>query len=162
MEPSPSPVSAPPDSSRVRPHPEPDFALDPFPAAPLPPGVSSAEHQRLVVNPFLAVAGLIGWAGLTVRLLTSNFPPLALPFAAALGGLPFLMHYHCFDCGATGTYPRSGRHACSRVLGRAHRNRVGWFRWPSARTQLVAWAYVLFAVAVLISAAGVGTGLLRR
>jgi len=134
-----------------RPRPDPEFAADPFPAAAFPPGFDPVEHQRLVVNPFLAVAALIGWAWLTRRLFATSFPPASVLPSLLLLGLPVVIHFHCLDCGQTGTYPRWWRHACPRVVVRAQANRRRWFRCPSARTQLVVWGYLLGAVGLLVT-----------
>lgn len=151
MEPSPPRPSNPPPVAPLRPRPDPEFAAEPFPTAPLPPDFPLADHQRLVVNPFLAVAGLVGWAWLTGRLLRGPFPPLGLVPTCLLFCLPFLIHYHCLDCGATGIYPRRARHACAKVVRRGQLDRPAWFRWPRARTQLILWGYVLGATGLLLA-----------
>ena len=156
MEPSPTP------SSVGRPRPDPEFALDPYPAVRLPAGVSPVDHQRLVVNPFLAVAGLLGLVGLALRLGQSRYWLSAPVPIILLGALPFLLQFHCLDCGRTEIYSRWWRHACPKTLSRAHRNRVGWFRWPRARTQLVIWGYILGSLALLVAIIGAGAFLVVR
>ena len=155
----PSPISPPSTDPPARPRPDPEFAADPFPVAALPADFAPADHQRLVVNPFLAVAGLVGWAWATRQLFRSALPPLALVPSLPLPWLPFLVHFHCLDCGATGPFPRWRRHACPPVVARSRRDRRGWFglRWPRARTQLVAWCYAL-GLAALLLAVVVGLG----
>ena len=156
MESSPS---EPPPSTRPRP--DLDFVPDPFPAAAFPPGLDPADGQHLVVNPFLAVAALAGWAWMTLRLFRGAFPPLALIPTLLLGWLPFLVHYHCLDCGATGPYPRWRRHACPAVVRRAQRAQVGWLAWPRAWSQLVVWLYVLGAAGFLLALAGLTVRAIR-
>lgn len=153
MEPSP-PVT--------RPRPDLDFAPNPYPASPLPADFTPPDHQRLIVNPFLAVVALIAWAWLTRRLFLTKFPPLALLPSLILGLLPILIHTHCLDCGETGIYPRWRRHACPKVILRSRTHRPRWFAWPTARTQLILWGYVLGSVALLLAVVGAGTALLMR
>ena len=141
--------------------PDPEFLADPFPVARLPHDFPLAEHQRLVVNPFLAVVALIAWAWATLRLFRSSFPPLSLVPAVFLFWLPFAVQFHCLDCGRTGSYPRWWRHACPRAVLRARGNRTGWLHWPTARTQLVVWGYVLGSVALLLAVVGSGIYLAR-
>ena len=157
MEPSPSDR----DASTARTRPDLDFARDPFPTPALPRGVSPADYQRLVINPFLALAWLLGCCWSIQRLIASPMAPLALIPTVLLGSMPVLIHFHCLDCGRTGIYPRWWRHVCPGILARAHRNRAGWFRWPRARTQLILWCYILGPVALLIVVLGVGAWLAR-
>ena len=158
MEPSPTaePAGMPAPVPRPPTRPDLDFIPDPFPARALPAGFDPADHQRLVVNPFLAVVGLIGWAWLTRRLFQTSFPPLALLPTLFLVWLPFLIHYHCLDCGVTGLFPRWRRHACPRMILRSQRTRRGWFTWPRARTQLIVWLYLLGAGGLLLLILGAG------
>jgi len=146
-----------PSTSPPRPpRPDLDFAPDPFPPSPLPTDFAPLEHQRLIVNPFLAVVALIAWAWLTLQLFATSFPPLALLPTLIFGLLPILIHTHCLDCGATGIYPRWWKHACPKVIIRARANRRGWFPWPSARTQLILWGYILGAFTLLLVVLGAG------
>jgi len=149
-------------STTPPPHPraDRDFSADPFPASRFPPDFNPVEHQKLVVNPFLAVAALVAWAWLTRRLFLTTFPPAALLPALILGLLPALIHTHCLDCGSTGIYPRFPQHACLKVILRSRSNRPRWFPWPTARTQLIVWGYILGAVALLLAVVGAGLVLL--
>ncbi len=160
MESSPPPAAAPASPSPTRPDPE--FALDPFPMPRLPPGAILADHQRLIINPFLAVAGLAGLIGLAIVAAGSVYQPVALFPVVLMAGLPALVQYHCVDCGATGTYRRWALHACPKLVSRTLRNRPGWFRWPSARLQFVVWLYVLGCLGVLVAILGVGAFFLTR
>jgi hypothetical protein len=102
------------------------------------------EHQRLVVNPLVAIlCGLAGVALIQHALRTRN----AVLFGTAVGVLFLsflLIQFHCRDCGATGWYLHAGRHACAAVVAR-------WRQCVSARsglragTQLLIWVYVLVA-----------------
>ena len=99
-------------------------------------------HQRLVVNPLVAIlSSLAGVALIQHALRTRN---LAL-FGTGVGVLflsLLLIQFHCRDCGATGWYLHASRHACAAVVARWRQNvlaRAGW----SARTQLLVWSYVM-------------------
>jgi len=135
-----------------RPQPaDPDF--DPAPAAPVRlRDFDPLELQRVVVNPFLAAFLLVEWLPLAGWLHRGPFPPLAVLSAGLLGALPWLIQYHCLDCGRTGSYPNRRRHACPGVF-------VGWNErrrhlFPSARTQLVIWAYLIGAGLLLLAVSG--------
>ena len=100
------------------------------------------EHQRLVVNPLVAIlSSLAGVALIQHALRTRN---VAL-FGGGVGVLflsLLLIQFHCRDCGATGWYLHASRHACAAVVARWRRNvlsRSGL----RARTQLLIWTYVM-------------------
>ena len=156
MEPTPAPNPQP------RPRPDIDFAPDPYPVPSVSVEFPPIEHQKLVVNPFLAVVALIVWAWLTRRLFFTAFPPSALLPCLIFGLVPILIHTHCLDCGATEIYPRWRQHACPKVLLRSRSNRPSWFTWPTARTQLIIWGYILGSVTLLLAVVGFGMSLLRR
>jgi hypothetical protein len=102
------------------------------------------DYQRLVVNPLLAILGWLLAVGLIRRALWSRNIVL---FGVAIHLLfwPFLLiQFHCLDCGTTGWYLQSRRHACAAVVARCGR-RVFPRRGLRARTQLLIWAYVLVA-----------------
>ena len=111
------------------------------------------EHQRLVVNPFLAVLGLIGLWRATLGLFHSSFPPLAVAMVVPLVLLPYLIQYHCLDCGRTGLYSRRRRHACAGVVARRHEGQPSRFPLPSTGAQLVFWGWALGSIAVLLAVA---------
>jgi hypothetical protein len=101
------------------------------------------EHQRLVVNPLVAIlSSLAGVALIQHALRTRN---LAL-FGTGVGVLLLsllLIQFHCRDCGATGWYLHASRHACAAVVARWRQNvlaRSGL----RAGTQLLIWTYVMF------------------
>jgi hypothetical protein len=132
-----------------RPRPaDPEF--DPSPASPVRlRDFDPLEHQRLVVNPFLAVFGLVVLTEVTRLLLRSSFPPLAVATVIPLVLLPYLIQYHCLDCGQTGRYSRRGRHACPAVFARWQEGYRS--RFPSSWTQLVIWSWVIASAALLLA-----------
>ena len=107
------------------------------PAPRLPPG----EHQRLVVNPFLAVFSLIVW-WLAARwlLLRGPFPPWPSLWCSRWPSSP-ARAVSCLDCGKTGSYTRRGRHACAAVLARWNERRKARLPIPSPWAQLVVWGW---------------------
>jgi hypothetical protein len=107
-------------------------------------------YQRLVVNPFLAYLSLILW-WLSLRWLAQGpFPPLTVAMIIPLAFLPRAIHYHCLDCGRTGSYPGWRRHACSAVTTRWNERRRPWPPFPSAKAQLVVWAYLIGSATLLL------------
>jgi len=143
------------DASRRPPGPDPEFDPTPGPTVRLR-DFDPLDHQRVLVNPFLAVLALIGVAGLVRRLLLGPFPPLAALALTTLAGVPYLLQYHCLDCGRTGMFLRRQKHACPGVLNRW---RDGWQRWspiPRASSQVVIWIYLIGAAWLLRLVAGLG------
>jgi hypothetical protein len=138
------------EASRRPPVADPEF--DPSPGFPSRlRDFEPLEHQRLVVNPFLAVLGLIGLVWLARELFLAPLPGLAALLIFPLAMLPHLIQYHCLDCGQTGSYPRRRRHACSGVLARWREGRRSRLPFPTSWAQLVVWAWVLGAIAVLLA-----------
>jgi hypothetical protein len=137
-----------------------DPEFDPDPVAPVRlRDFNPVEHQRLVVNPFLAVFSMIAW-WLSARwlLLRGPFPPMAVASVLFLFLLPRTLQYHCLDCGRTGAYKRRHRHACSAVVARWNDRRKPWFPIPSAESQLVFWMYVVGSAALLHAVSRLGSG----
>jgi hypothetical protein len=100
------------------------------------------EHQRLVVNPLVAIlCGLGGVVLIQHALRTRN----VLLFGTAVGVLFLsflLIQFHCRDCGSTGWYLHVGRHACAAVVARWRQN-VSARSGLRSRTQLLIWVYVM-------------------
>jgi hypothetical protein len=127
-----------------------DPEFDPSPPAPVRlRDFDPLEFQRLVVNPFLAVFGLVVLVEVTRGLLGSEMPPLALLVVVPLLILHHLIQYHCLDCGRTGRYVRRGRHACPAAYARWHEGREP--RFPSARAQMVVWGWLIASAALLLA-----------
>jgi hypothetical protein len=99
-------------------------------------------HQRLVVNPLVAIlCSLAGVALIQHALRTRNV--FLFCAAVAVLFLSFLLiQFHCRDCGATGWYLHAGHHACAAVVARWRQN-VSARAGLRARTQLLIWVYVL-------------------
>ena len=132
---------------------DPEFDFSPPPRVRLT-GLDRTEYQRLVVNPFLAVLGLLVLGQGTVLLLQSPFQPLAIATIVPIALLPYLIQYHCLDCGRTGPYPRHRGHACPGVLARWRDGRRSRLPFPTPRFQLVVWGWLLGSVGVLLAITG--------
>ena len=113
------------------------------------------EYQRLLANPFLAVAALIYWIAALRRVLMWHDLVGSFIVAAGFAVVVALLHYHCLDCGATGWVQSAWRHCCPAVTARAQ---SGIVRRPprlSVKNQMIAWIYLLvvaFAVWVIFFA----------
>jgi hypothetical protein len=98
-------------------------------------------HQRLIVNPFLAL-----FAGFLILLLCDVLARLTIPvlivptLGLGLVGAYFLLQYHCLDCGTTGLFHHWKQHSCSGIWERWQSGRFSWnLPYPAASTQLVLW-----------------------
>ncbi len=95
-------------------------------------------HQRLVVNPLVAIlCSLAGVALIQHALRTRN----VVLFGTAVGVLflsLLLIQFHCRDCGATGWYLHAGNHACAAVVARWRQNALGaiWIESQNAASDL--------------------------
>ncbi len=96
-------------------------------------------HQRLVVNPFLAVFGTILWFLLLRYTVQTRLLKLFAPVAASFVLMIFLLEYHCLDCGRTGRLVHWRKHLCERVEMRRLSTAIHWSFWPSVFSQLVWW-----------------------
>jgi hypothetical protein len=110
--------------------------------------VDPRDHQKLVVNPFLAVLTLIVIVHAGNWLLNSSYAPLLMMMVAPIVLLPQLIQYHCLDCGTTGRYPRRNRHACPTIVSRWENHQSTDF--PSPRGQLIAWGWLIGSVAFVV------------
>ncbi len=99
-------------------------------------------HQRLVVNPLVAIlCSLAGVALIQHALRTRNL----FLFCTGVGVLFLsflLIQFHCRDCGTTGWYLHAGKHACAAVVARWRQN-ISARSGLRARTQLLIWAYIM-------------------
>ena len=97
--------------------------------------------QRLVANPFLAVAACAGW--LVAMIAATRAGNVAFFLGALVCGPVVLLlpQYHCLDCGRTGHLSRSDRHACDRVRARVEAARPRRWRGPALGAQLILWAF---------------------
>ena len=107
-------------------------------------------HQRLIVNPFLAVFGLLIW--MLLFRFSVKFQRLDVFFGVVCGGilLVFLPEYHCLDCGQTGRLLNSKTHVCERVEIRSLDDGLSSTIWPSTHFQVVVWGFVLVIGAVFV------------
>lgn len=100
------------------------------------------EHQRLVVNPLVAIlCSLAGVALIQHALRTRNVVLFGIGVGVLFLSL-LLIQFHCRDCGATGWYLHASRHACASVVARWRQNVVAR-SGLRARTQLLIWSYVM-------------------
>jgi hypothetical protein len=127
---------------------DPDF--DP-PMIAWPPEKELAAFRKVVVNPFLAVFGLLAWFAAMRALILGRMPHFAAFLTATFAGIPFLLHYHCLDCGRTGVLPFCGRHACSGVVARWRTGKRARSAWPRPDTQMAVWLWIIVSVSLLVA-----------
>lgn len=134
---------------------DPEFDGNRAAPGPGPPADAIAYCQRLIANPFLAIAILSATLALAVHLSrpASVGHGLLLPgLFAGLTGSYFALQYHCLDCGATGMVHRWQRHACPKVRERWDRGFDFWSRLrPTLRTQVALWYIVLIGAGVALA-----------
>ena len=126
-----------------RPRPaDPEF--DPSPPAPVRlREFDPLEFQRLVVNPFLAVFGLVVLVEVGRGLGGSELPPLAILVVIPMAMLHHLIQYHCLDCGRTLWFRARRRHTCDPMLARWRERRSGRWPLPDLGTQMMLWFIVI-------------------
>jgi hypothetical protein len=117
---------------------------------PRAPAGSIEPYRRLVVNPLLALGCFAG----AIHLLRTSLQGRNLTgFLTAIGLLVisfFLTQSHCLDCGATTWLLSSRRHSCEPALARWREGRPGRWPFPSLRTQVFLWFYVLASAGMLL------------
>ena len=144
---------------------DPDFtsgtALAPLPG----PLIVPEDYLRIIANPFLGLAGLVGW-WLAVRWIVSLFrknpdlmgplaPILAILLLATLCGVvPALFQYHCLDCGQTGRLSRWHSHLCLAAQLRKNSGRTRSFRGPTPFFQNILWLWITLTVGIIARANG--------
>jgi hypothetical protein len=112
------------------------------------------EYQRLVANPFLALAALIAWgAALRLALIWRDLVA-SIIVVAGFFVVVGLIHYHCLDCGRTGWLFRWRRHACDTVLARQATGQARRWRGPTPGVQAVIWLYALACAALVLGLSG--------
>ena len=111
--------------------------------------VSLLRYQRLIANPFLAVFAAVSWAE-AIR-FSYRIQNVEILFMAICGSflIPFLLQYHCLDCGATGLVWRSSGHSCAHVQARIQTGRSRLLRGPTATTQTKLWLLGFGAAEIL-------------
>jgi hypothetical protein len=138
---------------------DPEFV--PGPAAPgelLPSPINPHLYLRVIANPFLGFAGLLGWLGLLILVfrklgrMPELFGPLApavvVAFAVLLWLMPGLFQYHCLDCGRTGRLSRWREHSCVRSNWRRAAGRPRPLRGPPPFVQVILWLWGLLMLAL--------------
>lgn len=138
-------------SPRDRPT-DPDF--DP-PRIAWPAETELARCRRVIVNPFLALGALGAWAGLMQWLRQADLQALGLLGTSLLVVVPFLVHYHCVDCGKTGALPACKSHACAGLVARWRQSLRPRYGWPRPATQLILWGLGLTALLVAFTIAAI-------
>lgn len=123
------------------------------------PAYIPGDHERLVANPFLALAGL-----LLVLVVADHLNARVEPGYRVLVGFgllaafvrlaPRLLHVHCLDCGATGRLSAWGEHACDAVLERRRAGARRLIRGPSPPIQVILWFYLILALVIAWNAFG--------
>ena len=124
-----------------------------------PPGLARArgfgaprpiQHfQRLLANPFLAAAGMIGWAAVLRKAFDYDRIDLVVLVFLLVFPVFYLFQFHCLDCGATASILWWRSHQCVDVARRRAAGRGRWLRGPSPMVQTVLWV-IFFLVAVLL------------
>lgn len=114
-------------------------------------------YLRLLANPFLGLLYLVGWLVFLYESVVGGFagaltPMLIVVLIAGLGLVPYLMEYHCLDCGETGRLIRWRRHLCHRSLARREAGQRRLLRGPTPPVQVALWLWVLLAMAVVLNA----------
>jgi hypothetical protein len=114
-------------------------------------------YLRLVANPFLALLYLVAWLVALYESVIEGFgwpltPMLVVSLLAGLGLVPFLMEYHCLDCGRTGRLTRWQKHLCPHSLARREAGRRRRLRGPSPPVQVALWLCVVMGLALVINA----------
>jgi hypothetical protein len=107
-------------------------------------------YRRLVANPLLALAGVVAAIFLIRVSLEHRILPLFLASIGLLFGAFFFVQYHCLDCGSTGWLVRAGRHACPPLMARWREGRIGRWRFPGLKFQMILWLHLLASVAGLL------------
>lgn len=130
----------------------------------LPDPVNPHLYLRIVANPFLGLAGLVGWlillrlVLLKLRRIPELFAPLlpavVVVFLALLWITPALFHFHCLDCGRTGRLSRWRLHSCPRSSWRRASGRARRLRGPTPFVQIVLWLWALLTLALIAGSHG--------
>jgi hypothetical protein len=136
-----------------------DRDLDPvLRASPASLGLTWASieaYQRLVTNPFLAAAAAVAWFAVLRDTLRAGDVRWGLPLLGAGLLLPFLVEFHCLDCGRTGRLARWRSHNCDAVTLRRSLGRPRLIRGPSPVTQFKLWLIAAAAAVALFVIVGV-------
>jgi hypothetical protein len=108
------------------------------------------RYQRLLANPFLAAAGLVGWIALVRLALRSERIDYIGASIVLLVPLGSLLQFHCLDCGKTAGLWRWRSHCCEAVQMRRATGRGRWFRGPAPPAQTFLWLLVFGGAVVTL------------
>jgi len=127
---------------------DPDLDMLP-PRLESPGGAPVWEFQRLIVNPLLAIIALLGvWSVFRYSLQIRNLPLFLLSLVLAIV-CPFLIQYHCVDCGRLDFTIRARRHACLHVVRRMRLDEDPPFPALSIRFQVTAWVVMILVAGLM-------------
>jgi hypothetical protein len=127
-----------------------DRDLDLHPHSVTSPADPIDPHRRLVANPLLAVAAFVAAIFLIRFALEHRVLPIFLASLVLLFASCLFVQFHCLDCGSTGWLIRAGRHACPPLVARWREGRMGRWRFPGLRIQVIFWIHILASVAGLL------------
>jgi hypothetical protein len=127
-----------------------DRDLDVPRRAPTGPTEPIDPYRRFVVNPLLALASCVAAILLLRASLQSRSLGVFLTAIGMLGVSLLFTQFHCLDCGETSWLLSSRRHACAPLLSRWREGRLGRWRFPDPKTQIILWLYFLASVTALL------------
>lgn len=127
---------------------DPDLDMLP-PRLKSPTGAPVREFQRLIVNPLLALIGLlVVWTIFRYSLQIRNLPLFLFSLVLAVA-CPFLIQFHCVDCGRVDFAFRARRHACVDVVRRMRLDEDPPLPAVTIRLQITLWT-VAVVIAILM------------
>ncbi len=138
----------------------------------IPSGIAPEYYIRLIANPFLGFAGLVGWLmGLiwvfgqlrqNLEMIGPMSPIIFAVLLACLALLPGLFQYQCLDCGRSGRMSEWRRHACPSSALRRLTGRPRRLRGPPPPIQVVLWLWFLLMAGLILPRFGVEWRFLLR
>jgi len=114
------------------------------------PFESLPSYQRIVVNPLLGVLVWLVMFALIRAGVKSQSSTLFLIGSSLFFAAFFLHQFHCLDCGATDWLFRYRHHACPLIVARSQNREGGRFRFPSVKTQIMIWLYLVAGALLLL------------
>jgi hypothetical protein len=133
-----------------------DLDSSAYPSA-IPLDAPPEAYLRVAANPFLALFAVLFALAASDGLWSSQpfdgDTRMALVVAVWLSLLvafPWLVQFHCLDCGATGRLKRWRGHLCPRVAERRLLRKPRRVRGPTPSIQIVIWLWVFALTAVVV------------